>query len=59
MGFVVIKPFRDSQDNHVYAVGDVFPHDDRSVSKKRIEKLSTDKNKAGYPVIEKVEEHEE
>lgn len=55
MKFEVISRFRDLQDNHVYAEGDVFPHDGRQVSKKRIKALTSEDNKAGYPVIKEVE----
>ena len=53
----VIKYFTDLQDkNHEYNVGDVYPHNNRKVSANRIKELSTDKNKRGIPLIEKVEE---
>ena len=56
----VIKYFTDLQDNnHEYNVGDVFPHNKKKVSASRIKELSTDKNRRGVPLIEKVEEPSE
>lgn len=56
----VIKYFTDLQDNnHEYNVGDIFPHNKKKVSVGRIKELSTDKNRQGVPLIEKVEEQSE
>lgn len=53
----VIKYFTDLQDNNrEYNVGDIYPHNNRKVSASRIKELSTNKNKRGVPLIEKVEE---
>lgn len=53
----VIKYFTDLQDNnHEYNVGDIYPHNNRKVSASRIKELSTNKNRRGVPLIEKVEE---
>lgn len=53
--YKVIEKFKDLKDSeHVYEVGDVFPWDNRQVSKKRLRALSSDENKAGHPVIEEV-----
>lgn len=53
----VIKYFTDLQDNNrEYNVGDIYPHNNRKVSASRIKELSTNKNKRGIPLIEKVEE---
>lgn len=53
----VIKYFTDLQDNdHEYNVGDIYPHNKKKVSASRIKELSTDKNRQGIPLIEKVEE---
>lgn len=52
----VIKAFVDLQDNnHKYDVGDIYPHNKKKVSASRIKELSTDKNRRGIPLIEKVE----
>ena len=56
----VIKYFTDLQDNdHEYNVGDIYPHNKKKVSASRIKELSTDKNRQGVPLIEKVEESTE
>lgn len=56
----VIKAFVDLKDNnHKYDVGDIFPHNKKKVSASRIKELSTDKNRRGIPLIEKVEEPKE
>ena len=56
----VIKCFTDLQDdNHEYNVGDIFPHNKKKVSASRVKELSTDKNRQGIPLIEKVEEPKE
>ena len=53
----VIKYFTDLQDNdHEYNVGYIYPHNKKKVSASRIKELSTDKNRQGVPLIEKVEE---
>lgn len=53
----VIKEFFDLQDgNHVYKVGDTFPHNNKTVSAKRIDELATNKNKQGIPLIEEIPE---
>lgn len=55
--YVTIKFFTDLQDNnHVYNVGDPYPRDGVVVSPKRIEELSTNKNRRGVPLIKLVEE---
>ena len=56
----VIKYFTDLQDNnHEYNVGDIYPHNKKKVSASRIKELSTDKNRQGIPLIEKVEDPNE
>ena len=55
--YQVIKYFTDLQDNnHEYNVGDIYPRNKKKVSASRIKELSTDKNRRGIPLIEKVEE---
>lgn len=61
--YKVIKPFKDTQDKlktepngRLYKVGDEFPATKRRVSDERLEELASDKNKVGYPLIEKVGE---
>ncbi len=49
--------FTDLTDNdYAYKVGDIFPHNGLEVSEERITELSTNKNKRGIPLIEKVDE---
>ena len=56
----VIKYFTDLQDNnHEYNVGDIYPRNKKKVSASRIKELSTDENRRGIPLIEKVEEPKE
>ncbi len=57
---VIYKEFYDMKDKskHVYTKGDVFPFDGRKISPKRIEELSTENNKIGVPLIQKIEESE-
>lgn len=57
---VIYDEFYDMKDKtkHVYVKGDVFPFDGRKISAKRIEELSTENNRIGTPLIEKIEEAE-
>ena len=58
--YVAISYFKDMKDNmHPYNPGDIFPREKLSVDEKRIEELSTDKNRRGKPVIKFVEEKAE
>ena len=53
----VIKAFRDLKDNnHVYSVGDTFPHNGVEVDAERVAELSSDKNLQGVPLIEEIVE---
>lgn len=53
----VIKAFRDLKDNnHVYYVGDTFPHNGVDVGAERIAELASDKNRLGVPLIEEIAE---
>lgn len=53
MSYKVICAFTDLQDrNHVYLVGDKFPHDNKVVSENRIRDLMGKNNKIGKPLIE-------
>ncbi len=57
--YIVIKAFRDLQDNmHLYREGDKYPRRGRA-KKERIEELLTDKNRAGVPLIAEVKEGDE
>ena len=55
--YKVIKSFYDLKDNnHVYSVGDTFPHNGVEVGAERIAELASDKNRLGIPLIEKITE---
>lgn len=60
MKYTVIEYFEDLQDNrYAYHVGDVFPREGVVVSAKRLEELSTNKNKRKRPLIAVVDEPKE
>lgn len=53
----VLKMFTDLKDNgYAYKAGDEFPRQGLEVSAKRLAELSSDNNRRGIPLIEKVEE---
>ena len=56
--YIVIESFADLQDkSKPYTAGDGYPRPaNKKISEKRIEELSTNKNTAGRPFIEKVSE---
>ena len=55
--YKVIAYFEDLQDNNYpYNVGDVFPRENKTVSKERIKELATTQNRQKKPLIKKVEE---
>lgn len=55
--FKVVKKFYDLKDNnHAYYEGDIYPHNKAKVSEKRIDELSSNKNKMGVPLIEEIPE---
>lgn len=55
--YKVIKSFYYLKDNnHVYSVGDTFPHNGVEVDAERIAELVSDKNRLGVPLIEEVAE---
>lgn len=57
MMYRVINRFFDLQDNnHVYSVGDIFPHDGVEVDAERIAELKSDKNRLCVPLIEEIAE---
>lgn len=64
--FKVLRPFRDLEDTNKtfpngreYAEGDLYPSVFLDLSDERIEELSTNKNKMGRPVVERIEETED
>ena len=49
--------FADLSDGkHLYERGDTFPREGLTVSAARLAELSSGKNRAGYPLIEAVED---
>lgn len=53
--YEVIKKFTDLQDgNHVYNVGDTYPHEGYIPSEERIVELATDKNRQKTPLIAEI-----
>ena len=52
--YKVISRFKDLKDNEkVYEVGDKYPRRGYKPTQKRIDELASEKNKLGYPLIEK------
>ena len=50
--YKAIVYFEDIQDNrYKYHVGDTFPREGVTVSDKRLDELSTNKNRRGMPLI--------
>lgn len=55
--YKVIKYFTDLQDDdYEYHEGDVYPRDGKKVSEERLTELSTNTNRQGTPLIERVQE---
>lgn len=58
--YKVIRYFRDAQDNrHAYNVGDIFPHDGRTISEQRINALISGNNMQEVPLIKYVPDEAE
>lgn len=56
--YKVIRYFTDLQDNNYpYNEGDIFPRDGMTVTKERIEELSSANNKQLRPLIQKEKEN--
>ena len=57
MKYKVIHAFADLSDNkYKYEAGDRFPRHGLDVSEERLQELESNKNKAGIPLIVKVNE---
>ena len=57
---VVYKAFKDLEDNnYLYKKGDTYPREGLTPSKKRINELSSKKNKIGEVLIEAVKSEKE
>ena len=60
MSYKVIHYFEDLKDfNHPYNVGDIFPRIGMNVTENRLKELSSNKNKQGKPLIEKIDDEVE
>ena len=60
--YIVIynKGFKDLEDNnHLYRKGDIYPREGLEPTKKRIKELTSEKNKIGKILIQKIEVEEE
>lgn len=57
--YKVIKTFKDLEDDgHIYIANkDIYPRDGLEPTKKRIKELTSNKNKIGEILIEKLEEN--
>ena len=54
--YEVVHSFKDLQDNdYIYKIGDVYTREGNEPTKKRIKELTSDKNKIGKILIEKIE----
>lgn len=57
--YIVISSFKDLQDNeHIYEIGDIYPHEGKDINeitKERIEELKTSKNKKGRILIKELD----
>lgn len=57
---VVYKAWKDMEDeNHLYKKGDIYPREGLKPTKKRINELSSKKNKIGEVLIEAVKNEKE
>lgn len=57
MTYRVLTAFTDLRDNGFgYEAGDIYPRLGYKPEKARIEELSTDKNRRGFPLIEEIQE---
>ncbi|MFD2637689.1 hypothetical protein [Piscibacillus salipiscarius] len=57
--YEVIEGFHDLEDDKDYFVGDRFPKPaNKKVKQERLDELASSDNKAGRPLIKKVEEQE-
>lgn len=57
--YKVVKTFKDLEDDgHIYIANkDIYPRDGLEPTKKRIKELTSNKNKIGEILIEKLEEN--
>ena len=55
MQYISTATWRDLSDQHLYAAGDMFPHDGREIAEDRLAYLAGTQNKAGFAVIKAVD----
>ena len=48
----------DSEDGHLYGVGEPFPFDGREIPEERKRELCSSLNKAGFPLVSDEDEQE-
>lgn len=54
--YIVVNKFKDLEDNeYLYDVGKVYPHEKKDVKEERIKELSTKKNKLKKVLIKEVD----
>ena len=54
--YIVVNKFKDLEDNdYLYKIGNVYPHEKREVSEERIKELSTKNNKLKKVLIKEVD----
>lgn len=51
--YIVLRKFKDAENEHIYEAGDIFPAKGFEVKEARIKELSSDKNNAGVAMIAK------
>ena len=58
--YEVVYPFKDLKDNnYIYKVSDVYPREELTPTKKRINELASEKNLIGKILIKKIENETE
>lgn len=54
--YIVVNKFKDLEDNeYLYGVGKVYPHEKKDISEERIKELTTKKNKLKKVLIKEVD----
>ena len=54
--YISTTEWRDLESGHLYNAGDPFPYDGQDIPEERITALSTAQNKAGFALIQAVDE---
>lgn len=54
--YIVVNKFKDLEDNdHLYEIGKIYPHEKKNISEDRIKELTTKKNKLKNVLIKEVD----